>query len=51
MKLGENIFKLRKDLKLSQEQLAEKSWCHKANNIELGVRWNISKSRAIKITI
>lgn len=24
MKLGENIFKLRKDLKLSQEQLAEK---------------------------
>lgn len=24
MKLGENILKLRKDLKLSQEQLAEK---------------------------
>ena len=39
MKLGENIFKLRKDLKLSQEQLAEKVGIDQRNlsKIECGI--------------
>lgn len=51
MQLGNNIQTLRKKKGLSQEKLAEKNQCYKADHIKLGIRRDCAEPGAINSLI